>query len=134
MLNLFPELLNYQQLAPVFLRLILAAIFWGSGYAKLFKARKKTSDFFNSIGIKPGGFWAIIVGLAETASGIMFLLGFLTQLAAILISILMIVAIITVKRKHGFGGGYDFELLILACALALLFMGAGIFSFDLPLL
>ena len=132
-LSLFPELFTYQQVAPFILRLVLAMIFIGNGYSKIFKTFTQTSGFFASIGFKPGKFWAGVVGSVELASGVMFLTGFLTQLAAILVAIIIIVAIVRVKIKQGFLGGYDFDLLVLACALSLLLLGPGIFSIDLPL-
>lgn len=131
--SLFPALFDYQQIGPIIIRLILAAIFIAQGFSKLFKTRGETAVFFNSTGIKPSKFWVIFVGLIEFLSGIMLATGFLTQLAATLIAIIMIVAILKVKIKQGFLGGCDFELLILTCALALLLLGPGNFSVDLPL-
>jgi uncharacterized membrane protein YphA (DoxX/SURF4 family) len=133
MLSLFPEFFTYQQIAPFLLRLVLAAIFLGSGYSKLFKTFSETTRVFNSKGIRPAKFWTGLVGSVEFASGIMFILGFLTQLAAILTAAIMAIAILKVKRKEKFLGGYDFELLILVCSLALILLGPGIFSIDTPL-
>lgn len=123
MLSLFPELFTYQQIAPFILRIVLALIFIGSGYSKLFKARLETTKLFQSI----------LVGLIELISGLFFLFGFLTQAVAILVSILVLTTILKVKIKQGFLGGYDFDLLILTCALSLLVLGPGIFAIDLPL-
>jgi uncharacterized membrane protein YphA (DoxX/SURF4 family) len=132
-LSLFPNLFDYQLAAPFILRLVLAFIFIGHGYSKLFKNREETAQFFESIKIKPGKFWTKLVGFFEFASGLLLLIGLFVQAAAIAISFIMIVAIVKVKRKEGFLGGYEFDLLILAAALALLVLGPGIFSFDLPL-
>ncbi len=133
MLSIFPELLSYSQVAPFIFRVVLALIFIGTGYSKLFKDFQQTSSFFESLKIKPGKFWAVFVGIAEFVSGVLLLVGFLTQIAALLIAIIMFVAIITAKRDEGFVGGYDFDLLILVVALSLLVLGPGIFSIDLPL-
>jgi putative oxidoreductase len=133
MQSLYPDLLNYGQIAPVILRAVLGAIFLGHGYSKLVKSRLQTAEFFASVGLKPGKFWALFIGTVETGSAIMLFLGLFTQLAAALIVCVMIGAIIFVKRKQGFLSGYDFDLLILACALSLLVLGPGIFSLDLPL-
>ncbi|MBU1179041.1 DoxX family protein [Patescibacteria group bacterium] len=133
MLSLFPELFAYQNLAPFIIRLILALIFLGNGYSKLFKTFNKTMEFFNSVKIKPAKFWTIFVGITELLSGILLAMGFLTQAAAVAIILIILAAIIKVKIKQGFLGGYDFDLLILACALALLVLGPGAFSIDLPL-
>ena len=133
MLSLFPELFTYQLVAPFLLRMILALIFIGNGYSKIFKSKIKTLEFFNSIGLKPNKFWVYLIGLTELVSGILFLLGFLTQAAAIAIALIMLGSIVKVKAKQGFLGGYDFDLIILFCAISLLFLGPGIFSIDLPL-
>lgn len=132
MLSLFPDLFTYREVAPFILRLVLAFIFVGHGYSK-FKTKEETVKFFDSIKIKPAKFWATFVGIAELVSGAMLLVGLFTQAAAILIAVIMVVAIVKVKTRQGFLGGYEFELLILACALSLLFLGSGIFAIDLPL-
>ncbi|MFH1979142.1 MAG: DoxX family protein [Patescibacteria group bacterium] len=134
MLSLFPEFLNYQQLAPFLLRAILALIFMGNGYYKLFKSFKKTSKFFGTIKIRPAKFWTGLIGIVEILVGIMLGLGFLTQLAAMLaIAVALFFIFIKNKVKQGLLGGYDFDLLILICALSLLFLGPGVFSIDIPL-
>ena len=133
MLSLFPELFTYQQIAPFVLRLVLAFIFIGSGYSKLFKTRLETVKFFESTSIRPAKFWTILVGSTELISGFLLFLGFLTQAASISIIIIMTGAILKVKIKQGFWGGYEFELLVLVCALSLLVLGPGILAIDLPL-
>lgn len=130
--SLFPDLYTYQIVAPFILRLILGFIFLGHGYSKL-KTLGQTAGFFDSVKIRPGKFWAGLVGGIEILCGVLFFVGFLVQLAAILISLIMVAAILLVKRKENFLGGYEFDLLILAAALALLVLGPGIFSMDLPL-
>lgn len=133
MLSLFPDLFTYEQIAPFLLRVILALIFLGNGYSKLFKTWPETSTFFAEHGLKPGGFWTSFIGILEIVLGIAFVLGFLIQPASFIVAILMLGAIIKIKRKEGFLGGCDFELLILVIALSLLFLGPGILSLDLPL-
>ena len=134
--SVFPQLFAFDQLAPFILRLVLGIIFIVHGYPKLFKSFGQTVGFFESIGIKPAKFWVLIVGVAEFFGGIALLAGFLTQIAAALIAINMLVATIYVKKikfKKGLVDGYEFDLILLAAALALLFLGPGAFSIDLPL-
>lgn len=130
--SLFPQFFSYSEFAPLILRLILAAVFIVHGYSKLFKKFPETVSFFESVGIKPAKFWVWVVGLVEFGGGILFLVGFLVQPAALLISINMLVAIWKVKLKQGFINGYEFDLALLAMALALLLLGAGAYSIDLP--
>lgn len=133
MLSIFPQLFAYQLLALFVLRVILGLIFIGHGYSKLFKSFNATATFFKSINLKPGKAWVWGVGIAELLSGILMLLGFLTQIAATLILLIIAGALIKVKIKERFLGGYEFDLLVLAAALVILFSGAGIFAIDIPL-
>ena len=132
MLSLFPQLFDFQIFAPLLLRLALGLVFIAHGFPKL-KSFRATAQFFDSIGIKPAKFWVAIVAIVEFAGGIALIAGIFTQLAALLIAVNMIVAIAVVKRKQGFVGGYEFDLALLAMALALALLGPGAFAFDLPL-
>lgn len=132
MLSIFPELFTYQEVAPFLIRLILAAVFITHGYPKLFSARTATIQFFKQHGITPAKFWVFVVGVVEFFGGILLLIGFLTQIAAALIAINMIGAILFVKRRQGFAGGYEFDLALLVLALSLLVLGPGIWSLDMP--
>ena len=132
MLSLFPDLFTYEQIAPFLLRIILALIFLGNGYSKLFKTWRETSLFFARHGLKPASFWAGLIGTTELVSGIMLAIGFLTQVASLFIMAIMLGAIIKVKFKEGFLGGYDLDLLVLITAASLLFLGPGILSVDMP--
>lgn len=135
MLSLFPQLLDFGTFGPVFLRIGLAVVFVAHGYPKLFKKENflGTAQFFESINIKPGKFWVLVVGVVEFFGGILLLAGLFTQLAALLLAVNMLVAILKVKRQKGFANGYEFDLILLLSALALVVLGAGAFSLDLPL-
>ena len=133
MLNLFPALLDYSNFGPLILRLVLGLVFVGHGYPKLFGGFSQTVGFFESVGIKPGKFWVFVVGAVEFFGGIALVLGFATQLAALLIAINMVVAMAKVKFKIGFVNGYEFDLILLAAALSLTLTGAGAYAIDLPL-
>src|SRR3989338_8964949 len=136
MLNIFPDLLSYSFFAPFLLRVVLGLVFIAHGYPKLFGGFTQTVGFFESVGIKPAKFWVFVVGAVEFFGGVALVVGFLTQIAAALIAINMLVATIYVKKikfKKGLVDGYEFDLILLAAALALLFLGPGAFSIDLPL-
>lgn len=129
------RLLVYGDFAPLVLRLVLGAAFVVHGYPKLFnsEARTGTAAWFESIGIKPGKFWIIIVGVTEFFGGLALALGLYTQVVAILIAIDMLVA--TWKAKWGkvgytVQGGWELDLAYLAMALALILLGAGVWSID----
>ncbi len=133
MLSLFPQLLDFGVLGPVFLRIGLAAVFIAHGYPKLFKNFLGTAQFFESINIRPGKFWVAVVGVTEFFGGLLLLVGIFTQAVALLLAFDMLVAIWKVKFKMGFKDGYEFDLMLLLVALALVVLGPGAFSLDLPL-
>lgn len=112
MLSLFPELFTFEQLAPLILRLVLGAIFIRQGYPKLAS--------------RPVKLWVLAAGVVEFFGGVFLLAGFLTQLAAGLIALDRIAAIWKVKFSK-------LNLALLAISLALLVLGPGNFSIDLPL-
>ncbi|OGY59425.1 MAG: hypothetical protein A3H02_02845 [Candidatus Niyogibacteria bacterium RIFCSPLOWO2_12_FULL_41_13] len=131
--NLFPQFFVFSLLAPFVLRIALALILIYHGYPKLFKNFQATASYFEALKIKPAKFWVIIVGLVEFLGGIFLLFGFLTQLVAILVGIQFLFIIFGLKISKGFKE-LEFDLAILAMALALIFLGAGAFGVDLPYL
>jgi putative oxidoreductase len=92
-----------------------------------------TGAFFDQIGIKPGKQMALLAGIGELLGGILFLLGLLTPLAALLIIVPMIVAIQKVHGKNGLfsdKGGIEYNLVLIAIALGITLMGPGAISLD----
>ncbi|MDD5032916.1 MAG: DoxX family protein [Candidatus Pacebacteria bacterium] len=133
MLSVFPELLKYQELSPLFLRLALAVMFFGTGRAKILTEFVQTANVFKAAGFKREKLWVYLTGLLEIASATMFALGIFTQIACVLAVLITLFMIVKIKRGAGFIGGWDFDFLVLAAALSILVSGPGIFSFDLPL-
>jgi uncharacterized membrane protein YphA (DoxX/SURF4 family) len=111
-----------------FLRVMLGLILIVHGWPKI-RNIKGTAEWMSQT-FKPGILWATLVALAEFAGGIFLIAGFLVQPVAFVITIEFIAITFKVKWGKGFVGGYEFELLILASALALLSLGAGAFSLD----
>ena len=114
MLSLFPQLFTYQEMAPLILRVAAGFISIGCAYTKL----KKPKDYGN-----------FAVGLAEFFAGIMLVAGFLVQLAAALIIISMLIEII----RPNLNKDYKFMFLLIIVSAALMLLGPGFFSIDLPL-
>ncbi|MDO8435394.1 MAG: DoxX family protein [bacterium] len=122
--------LIFNDWAWLILRVVFGIVFVAHGKRKLFGGLPSTAQFFASIGLKPAKFWAIIVGLTEFFGGILVILGLFTQWAALLLGVVMLVAMLKVKLKKGFIDGYEFDLLLLACAIALFVLGGGKVSLD----
>ncbi len=85
--------------------------------------------------------WAIafLVIIAEFFGGLALLAGLLTRFSAASLGVIMLGAIVTVHLPHGFfmnwfgkqsGEGYEYHLLVIGIAAALLVTGAGRWSAD----
>lgn len=120
------------------IRIILGLTFVGHGAQKLFGwfgggGVKGTGKFFESIGIKPGTAMAALAGLSEFGGGLLFALGLITPIAALLIIGPMLMAIIKVHAANGFwssNGGMEYNLVIIAVAVGVAMTGAGSYSID----
>lgn len=119
------------------LRLVIAAIFLFHGSQKLFGAFEGpgiagTAGFFGNVGIPLPLVAAWLVALVEFFGGLAVLLGLFTRYAAVLLSCVMVVAILTVHLKNGFSGqgGYEFALMVLAGTVSLLLSGPGKASLE----
>ncbi|MFD2615922.1 DoxX family protein [Terrilactibacillus laevilacticus] len=123
-------------LGLLLIRLIIGIVFLFYGSQKLFgwfggHGIKGTGGWFESIGIKPGILVATLSGLGELVSGILFILGFLLPLGAIIITIIMLGAIIKVHGSKGFSnttGGFEYNLVLIVVSIGLALIGAGGYS------
>ena len=100
--------------------------FGGPGFAAM-------AHVFDQIGFRPGELHAMLSGGAELGGGLLLALGLLTPLGAAAVTGTMVVAIATVTGQNGFiseKGGYEYNLVLIASALAVAFVGPGRFSLD----
>ncbi|OGF63909.1 hypothetical protein A2661_02000 [Candidatus Giovannonibacteria bacterium RIFCSPHIGHO2_01_FULL_45_24] len=140
MLSIFPQFLDYGFYAPTILRVALGAIFLAHGWQKLVSDKVQFAGWFESMKFRPGKFWAWLVTLAEFLGGICLIVGFLTQLAALVLAVQFLAILLWFKRGQKFIGGlsageagWEFDFLILLALLALLVLGPGALAIDLPL-
>ncbi|MTT31437.1 DoxX family membrane protein [Terrilactibacillus sp. BCM23-1] len=118
------------------IRMIIGIVFLFYGSQKLFgwfggHGIKGTGGWFESIGIKPGILVATLSGFGELVSGILFILGFLLPLGAIIITIIMLGAIIKVHGSKGFSntiGGFEYNLVLIVVSIGLALIGPGGYS------
>jgi len=117
---MFPLLLIYGDWSIFILRIILGIIFIVQGWLKL-KNLKGASAWFDSVGFKPGQFWAPIVAAVECLGGLFLILGILVQPVAILLAIQFLVIVgWKIFTKQKFVGNLELDLILLASILVVL--------------
>ena len=96
-----------------------------------------TVKMFRGMGVPPAA--AVLAAFIEFLGGLGMIVGLLARPAAVGIIVIMLVAIAKVHGQHGFflnlgvpgkGPGFEFNLALIAMALAILIGGAGILSLD----
>ena len=115
----------YRDYSLFVLRLFVGGVFITHGSLKLFSGLNSFARFLQQYGVPSPDFMATLVAAVEFLGGIALILGLGTRTAAILLTIVMIVAMATVTLKAGFAGGYDINLALLGGLLALLLAGPG---------
>ena len=134
---------TYPSWAPIFARLTLGIIFFAHGSQKLLgwfggSGWSGTIQFFEQSGVPP--FLAGLLIITEFFGGIAIILGFFTRLAALGLTIAMLVAIFKVHLPNGFflnwfnvpnmGHGVEYNLALIGLSLSLLVWGGGNLSVD----
>lgn len=120
MLDFLSLLTNYTDYSLIVLRFVVAAIFFYHGTNKLKNAK--------------GPFFAL--GIFETLGSVAMFTGFLTQLTALGLTFIMMGAMYFKKYKWHLpfsseaNTGYEFDMMIWAANISLLFSGGGAFSLD----
>ncbi|HML94218.1 MAG TPA: DoxX family protein [Thermodesulfobacteriota bacterium] len=108
----------------------LLGMFGGAGFTA-------TVDYFVGSGLP--AFLAVLIIIGEAFGALGLILGFLSRLAALGITIIMLGAILTVHVKFGFfmnwtgtqaGEGFEFHILAIGLALVVLIRGGGLWSVD----
>lgn len=121
--------------AVLILRLVLGLTLAAHGLNKFFGGGRipGTAGWFESIGMKPGRFHAVVAAGTETAAGLGLAAGLLTPIPAAGFVALMAVAVWTVHRPHGFfilNQGWEYNLVLAAGAVVVAMLGPGRLSLD----
>lgn len=125
------------------LRLVLGVVFFAHGAQKMLGwfggyGFRGTMGFFMQMMHIPAIFGFLAIA-AEFFGGLGLIFGLLTRIAALGVSVVMLVAIFMVHLTNGFfmnwagqqkGEGIEYHLLVLAMTVALMIRGAGAFSLD----
>lgn len=122
---MFAQLTQYNNIGLLVLRLAVAVIFIYHAMPKL----KNAKGMAQMVGMPAG--MIFMLGAVELLSSIGLVLGIYTQLAALILAIVMIGAIGMKTMKWGapFAAmdktGWEFDLILLAASIALLLGGGG---------
>jgi len=122
----------------ILLRVVVGSTLAAHGSQKLFgsfggSGPAGTRGFFAGLGFRTPLALAFIAGFSELGGGLLFAFGLVTPIAALALTVVMLNAIGTVHWKKGFfnsAGGYEYNLLIIATAVAVTAAGPGRFSLD----
>lgn len=120
------------------LRLVIGLTMAGHGAQKLFgwwggPGINGWTSAVTRLRIRPAVPWAWLAALSELGGGLLLALGLLSPLGGLAIIGTMLVAIATVHWANGFWNGkrgYEFNLALLASAIALALTGPGTYSLD----
>lgn len=134
MLSVFPNLFDYSLYAPLILRIVVGVIFLELGFLKLGKEKSTWNLFFQTIHFKPSYLFVAVLATVEIISGAFLVAGFLTQLAALVMAIILFAeAYVELRDGEILKRNIVFYILLLAICVSLLLTGAGERAFDLPL-
>ncbi|HEX3910993.1 MAG TPA: DoxX family protein [Solirubrobacteraceae bacterium] len=126
------------KIGRLLLRTAVGGFFIGHGTQKLFgwfggNGLQATAKGFEALGLHPAKPNAVAAGAAEAGGGALMLAGLETPVAAAVLTATMLTAIKTVHFKNGpwaTNGGYEYNAVLIAAALAIAEVGPGPLSLD----
>jgi putative oxidoreductase len=127
--------MNVYDVGLLILRLVLGLTLAAHGFNKFFGGGRipGTARWFESIGMRPGKFHAVVAATTEVSAGLGLAAGLLTPIPAAGFVSLMLVAAWTVHRPNGFfivKEGWEYNLVLALSAVAVATLGAGRLSLD----
>ena len=130
----------YLDVALLLLRVVIGGVVMPHGLLKFGVVGTGGSiagvaGWFNSLGLRPGLFWAYVSALSEAGGGLLTVLGLGGAIGPALLAGDLVVVLIVAHWPQGFwaaGGkvGWEFPLPIAAGALAIALAGNGAWSLD----
>ena len=133
---------THGDVVPLVLRLTLAVVMFAHGAQKVLGwfggyGLRGTLDSLRKSGVPSPV--AVLAIMAEFLGPLGLAVGLLTRVAALGIAAVMLGAILTVHGRHGFfmnwygnqpGEGFEYHVLAIGLAVALVLNGAGVWSLD----
>jgi putative oxidoreductase len=134
-MNVFATSPSQRQLGVglLFLRLALGLVFLVHGGEKLFMmGMGRTAGMLSQMGVPGASLLGPLLAIVEPLAGVALVIGLLTRVAGLGVTIDMLGAILFFHRFHGFfvPMGIEFPMMLCASGLALAALGAGPFSID----
>ena len=127
------------EFAPLVVRVIVGVIMAAHGLQKFLAGPANFGGFLAQLGVPAPTLMGYVVTLVELGGGILLIIGLFSRLAALLLTIDLLVAILLVKVNVGFlspqggGAGAELDLALIAGFLVILLAGAGRISLDYTL-
>jgi putative oxidoreductase len=119
------------------LRGVVGLVLAAHGGQKLFgwfggPGLKGTQAAMERLGFRPAGLWAPIAALSEFGGGLLLALGLLSPLGALAVIAAMVTAASTHLPKGFWAtkGGFEYNLVLIAAAIAAALVGPGRYSLD----
>ncbi len=126
--------------APLVVRVLAGVIMFAHGWQKFQGGPANFGGFLSQLGVPAPELIAYVVTFVELVGGALLIVGLLSRLSALLLTIDLAVAILLVKVNIGFISppqsqlpGAELDLALIAGLLVILLAGPGRFSLDYAL-
>jgi putative oxidoreductase len=126
-------------IAPLAVRIMVGIIMFAHGLQKLQGGPANFGGLLSQLGVPAPELMAYVVTFVELVGGALLIVGLLSRLSALLLTIDLVVAILLVKLNigliapQGSGAGAELDLALIAGFLVILLAGPGRFSLDYAL-
>ena len=123
----------YGEWSVLALRVATGLVFFMHGWQKLGMGVPGVTGFLGGLGFPMPEVFAVLLIAGELLGGLALILGVWTRFAALVLSVIAVVALLTVHVSKGFfisGGGYEFILILLVSSLTFFTWGGGKYSGD----
>ncbi len=135
----FEPVHRFAGVAPLVVRVVVGAIMAAHGWQKIQSGPANFGQGLAGLGVPLPTLMGYLVTFVELVGGILLIVGLLSRLAGLLLTINLVVAILLVKVNVGFlspqdgGVGAELDLALIAGFLVVVLAGPGRFSVDYAL-
>ena len=121
--------MGFQDIALLLARVFLGGMFIVHGKGKVFGGLTDFSKYLKGKGLPYPFAMAAIAATIEFWGGIAMILGVFTQIVAVLMAVVMLVAIyVNLDEGKKFKGGWELDLMILTICIILMTFGGGAYE------